>query len=492
MLSSQNMKKHTRKLLLILLRLTLIAFAMTTRAADPRTNSWLTTYSGQYARLYTSDANKASGTSVTTWSRGSTIQSQPSYCGVQAVYSSASWVYLRSTGLGSYIMGPWYLNAGHTMNFPNFPTNQHVLYRIPRTPATNGTHAVTDLGAIGYFVDGVAMFDSRDGFHWTGSGESGSMGNFGWNRDAWVNEGVTFDPGYAHQPGFAQYHYHANPIALRYLLGDHVTYDVTTKTYSESTNAVTKHSPILGWMRDGFPVYGPYGYSNAMNSASGVRRMVSGYVLRNGSNGTDNLAVTGRAAIPAWATRAGEPAGTGPSVSATNILGRYMEDNAYLGDLINSVTGSNYVLGVDFDLNEWNTRWCVTPEFPSGTWAYFVNITAAGAPAFPYNVSRTFFGNATGNSVTSIGETVTTNFVGGASSALVMATPVVSNSVVTLTWSATEGGTYRVEATGNLSTWTTNATGLAAVLNRGSITTAKTTTNQFFRVTRTGLATYDP
>src|ERR1043165_6842880 len=186
------MKTNSIQLAIVL---TTILFVAAARAADAQLDSWLTTYSGQYARLYTSDANKASGTSVTTWSRGSTTQSLPLYCGVQAVYSSTSWVYLRSTGMGSHIMGPWYLNAGHTMNFPNFPTNQHALYRFPRSPATNGTHAVTDLGAIGYFVDGVAMFDSRDGFHWTGSGESGSMGNFSWNRDAWVNEGVTFDPG---------------------------------------------------------------------------------------------------------------------------------------------------------------------------------------------------------------------------------------------------------------------------------------------------------
>ena len=73
-----------------------------------------------------------------------------------------------------------------------------------------------------------------------------------------------------------------------------------------------------------------------------------------------------------------------------------------------------------------------------------------------------------------------------------MATPVVSNNVVTLMWSATEGGTYRVEASGNLPTWTTNASGIAAVLNKGTHTTANTGTNQLFRVTRTALATYDP
>jgi len=464
-------------------------FAVSTLRADPRMTSWLTTYSGQYARLYTTDAAKAAGTSVTTWSRGALSQSLPAYCGVSEVYSSANWVYIHSSGLGSHVMGPWYLNSGHAMLFPNLPINTKTLYRIPRAPVTNSTHSLTGLGAIGYFVDGVAMFDSRDAFYWNGSSEVNGAGS--WNRDAYINESVTFDPANAHQPGNGQYHYHANPIALRYLLGDHVDFDSTVKIYSESTDAPTKHSPILGWVRDGFPIYGPYGYSNPTNPANGVRRMVSGYVLRDGANGTDNLAVTGRTAIPAWALRAGEAAMTGPTVSTTYPLGRYLEDKAYLGDLINPSTGSNFVLGADFDLNEWNTRWCVTPEFPNGTWAYFVCIASNGAPMFPYNISRTFFGNAAGGTTT-LTEIVTTNFVGGANSALVMTSPTVENNVVTLTWSATEGGTYRVEATGNLSSWTTNATGVVAVQNKGTTTTANTGTNQCFRVTRTGLATYDP
>jgi hypothetical protein len=470
-----------------------LLFAPAARAADPQLDSWLTTYSGQYARVFLTDADKTAGTSYTTWSRGSLSQATPAYCGVREVSYSATYVYIRTSGLGSHTMGPWYINAGHTTIFPNVPINTKKIFRMPRVAVTNSTHAQTGGGAIGYFVDGVAMFDSRDAFYWNGSAETGGSGS--WNRDAWVNEGVTFDLGYAHQPGSGAYHYHASPIALRFLLGDHVDYVAASKTYSEGTNAVTKHSPILGWVRDGFPLYGPYGYSNPTNPASGVRRMLSGYTLRNGSNGTDNLTSTGRTAIPAWATRAGETAQTGPAVSTTYPLGRYLEDNAYLGDLVNPATGSNFVLGVNFDLNEWNTRWCVTPEFPNGTWAYFLCIASNGTPVFPYNISRTFFGTTQGAEVASITEAVTTNFTGGASAALILAPPAVSNNVVTLSWSATEGGTYRVEASNTLGTtanWTTNTANVAAVLKQGTTTTAKAATNQFFRVTRTALASYDP
>ncbi len=100
--------------------------------ADPLITSWLTTYSGKYARIYTTDATKNSGTASTAWTNGTTIQALPAYCGVQEVDSSATSVYIRSTGLGSHIMGPWYLDTNHTMLFPNYPTNQHVFYPLCR------------------------------------------------------------------------------------------------------------------------------------------------------------------------------------------------------------------------------------------------------------------------------------------------------------------------------------------------------------------------
>jgi len=457
--------------------------------ADPQIDSWMTTYSGKYARLYLTDADKTSGNAVSTWSRGSISQTIPAYCGIYFVGYSSSWIYIRSSGLASHVMGPWYLNAAHSSVFPNLPKNSATLYRIPRNPTIPPTKTLTGLGPIGYFVDGVAMFDTRDAFYWNGSSELSGSGN--WNRDAWVNESVTFDPGQAHQPGDGTHHYHANPIALRYLLGDHVDYNASTKTYSESTNSLTKHSPMLGWVRDGLPIYGPYGYSNPTNPASGIRRMISGYVLRNGQNGTQNLTLVGRTNIPSWAVRLyNVPANQviGPSVGTTYPLGRYMEDNDYLGDL-------GYTKGVDFDLDEYNTRFCVTPEFPNGTNVYFVSITSTGSPAFPYNIGRAFYGNPTGSSVASISETVVTNFVGGSSSQLKLQSPAIQSGSgdVTLTWSSVEGGTYVVSTTSDFQTWNTNiessitATGIVAkaIDSAAAINYPK----RFYRVTRTSLAT---
>jgi len=464
-----------------------------TASADPQVTSWLTTYATKYARIYTSDASKAAGASVTTWTNGSQAQTSPAYCGVQEISYSANWTYIRTSGLGSHIMGPWYLNAARTTVFPNYPRNQKVLYRFPRTPAVPATKTLTGLGAIGYFVDGVAMFDSRDGFYWNGSAEASGGGTGYWNREAYVNEGVTFDPGYAHQENGGTHHYHANPIALRYLLGDHVDFNATTKTYSESAATPTKHSPILGWVRDGYPVYGPYGYSSPMNADSSIGRMRSGYQLRNGSHGTDNLTAIGRTTIPAWAQRAYNVGASqsGPTVSTTYPLGRYMEDNAFLGDL-------GYTQGIDFDLDEYNGRFGVTPEFPGGTYAYFVAIEANGTPKYPYNIGRSYYGSPTGSAQSNMSETVTTVFSGEGEKQETMRTPTVDavTGNVTIVWNATEGGTYQVQQKSDLAngTWTNlpgtvTATGQTAQQVEAGGATGQTA--RFYHVTRTSLAAFD-
>ena len=172
------------------------------------------------------------------------------------------------------------------------------------------------------------------------------------------------------------------------------------------------------------------------------------------------------------------------------MLFRSIEDYDYLGDVGYAQGITNNPGGVLFDLNKYNARFCVTPEFPGGTYAYFESILADGTPFYPYQVGRWFFGNPTGGTTT-ISEQVTTNFVGGANTLSLLATPALSNSVVTLVWSATEGGTYQVESSANFSAWTTNTTGIAAVFNQCTTTAPLTTSNQFFRVARTALAPYD-
>jgi hypothetical protein len=417
------------------IRLLIFAAFKTYAASDPQITSWFTVDSDKFAQIYRTDAEKFSSQAETTWSNGRNTQSQPAFCGVQEILSSANWLYVRSTGLGSQIMGPW-----QNGRFPNLPTDQHFIFAIPRHPTVQTGNRFNPLGEIGMFVDGVRMFDSCDAFSY--SNQNGrdadpragiGQGDRVWNRDALVNEARTLDASLGHQQNWGRYHYHAEPLALRYLLGDHVDFDPATKTYHESKSAPQKHSPILGWMHDGYPIYGPYGFSDPTNPASGVRRMISGFTLRNGENGADNLAQTGRKTLPAWEAReqnrpvALENFEAGPNVGEFFPLGHYIEDYAYLGDC-----GKNF--GTDFDLDELNGRWCVTPEFPNGTYAYFTTIDASGKPVYPYNMGRRFHGNPVGQLVRRIGEPVTTNFVNQANTALTATLQPAKTT--TLTWSA--------------------------------------------------------
>ena len=466
------------------------AFAADVAVTDPLLSSWFTKDSGKYARIYETTASQTAGTTALTWSRGTVAQTLPAYAGVQEVSSSASYVYIRTTGLGFHNMGPWYLDAGKSQLFPNLPGNTVTIWRFPRTPSAATSPTLTSLGAIGYFVDGVAMFDGQDGYYWNGTAEAQSGTGGLWNRDAYPVEGITFDPANAHQEQTGTYHYHANPLALRFQLGDNVTYDTGTKTWGESMAAPTKHSPILGWVKDGYPIYGPYGYSSASNASSGIRRMTTGYVLRNGQNGTGNLATTGRVTLPAWAARGRGRSATlaaneyGPNVTGIYTIGRYHEDYEYLGDV-------GQTQGVNFDLDEHNGRFCVTPEFPNGTYAYFMTISAAGVPVYPYNIGRVFKGTTTGGPVTSITETVTTNFVGGPNVPVNVSRPAVNGGTVTLVWSGAEGGTYTVENRPEVTgSWTPVATGIIASSNLTSRSVTPGTSRAFYRVARTALANY--
>jgi len=238
--------------------------------------------------------------------------------------------------------------------------------------------------------------------------------------------------------------------------------------------------------------------------------------LRNGSYGNSNLAVSGRTSLPVWAQLAeGRTTLTtsqyGPGTTYTsggaggNIsygLGHYAEDYDYLGDLGFAQGVTNTVGGYTafYDLNEFNARYCVTPEYPNGTWAYFVTINADGSPAYPYNAGRWYFGNPTGGSTTvtvmNADTPLTLYFKGDTNLPAVLNAPVVSAGNVTLTWSAVEGGTYQVNVSSNLlSTWTTNlALTLTATNNTATATetnVAGTNSTRFYRVSRTGVAAFD-
>ncbi len=487
-----------------------------TAHADPQLTSWFTANSGKYARIFPTAADEPTavplkaGTPATTWSRGTGVQSSPAYADVNEINYSANWVYIRTTGLASHIMGPWYNDAAKTNLFPNYPSNTATVannvYRLPRVPTASASPKQdTGNGPIGRFVNGVSFFDNRDAFSYaTSSNTEVNPGDGIWNRDAYVNEKITFDPALAHQAG-NNYHYHVHPIALRYQLADHVDYNAQTNRYTESA-AVPAHSPIVGWAADGHPIYGPYGYSDPTNASSAARRMVSGFVPRDGTNGTTNVTTTGRHTLPAWAVTALHPANLdpsqyGPNVSTSFPFGRYLEDNDHLGSLgFTQTTGSTVR---DFDLDIYNGRMCVTPEFPTPTYVYFCTINTDGTPAFPYNIGRQYYGTPTGGAVSpatmNLDTPLTQHFIGGANRAIAINTPTVSGGNVTLTWSAVEGGTYSVDAApAGSGPWTGKTTGIVTPAATNSAMSAYavpgasgSSGTEYGRVNRTALATYD-
>ena len=213
-----------------------------------------------------------------------------------------------------------------------------------------------------------------------GPGPGGPMpqGDGIWIRNAYFGEIQTFDKCFGHQPGDGIYHHHVQPVCLRAQLNDNLekVREGRTGTIYREKSGSWSHSPILGWSFDGYPIYGPYGFNDPTSSASPVRRIRSGFRLRS---------ITARTSLPDWAL--GHHAGVsaqltatqyGPAISDTFPIGRYVED-------------FEYIAGIG-DLDQYNGRFTVTPEFPAGTYAYVVTIDENGLPAFPYILGMQYNG----------------------------------------------------------------------------------------------------
>lgn len=209
-----------------------------------------------------------------------------------------------------------------------------------------------------------------------------------WLRNAYFGEAQTFDACVGHQPGNGQYHHHAAPSCLREQLGDNIerVRDRRTGPVYREQAAPWKHSPILGWAYDGYPIYGPYAYADPRDARSEVRRMRTGFRLRN---------LSARTSLPDWTlplhsgvSQQLTTAQSGPPVNATFPLGRYLEDYEWAS-------------GVG-DLDVYNGRFAVTPEFPQGTYCYHTTIEADGTPAFPYIFAAQYYGTVSGGNANTI------------------------------------------------------------------------------------------
>jgi len=136
------------------------------------------------------------------------------------------------------------------------------------------------------------------------------------------------------------------PKKLRYQLSDNFT------DANKENSGKLIHSPIFGFAYDGNPIYGAYSYDTI--SGGSIRRMNSSYVLNTNLN-----------------------SGIRPQGFDA---GFFIDDYEYDGS---------------GDLDQHNGRFCVTPEYPKGTYAYFctidVNSSNETIPRYPYVVGPYFY-----------------------------------------------------------------------------------------------------
>jgi hypothetical protein len=317
----------------------------------------------------------------------STPINETTLANVQTVQYSNNWVYVSTTGVPSYITGP-FMDGN-----PSLATSQNAIFKMPLNPAQNtGAATATSGGNIGIFINGVALFDYRDGVAWntTTNALCGGPGNppcpggptaaMSWNRDAIPAEKAGFDCSKGH-PAMGNYHHHQNPSAFKLDLT--VISNVCDLYDADGLYVIdsTVHSPIIGYAYDGFPIYGAYGYANT-DGTGGITRIKSGYQLRN---------ITTRTV---WAD--GTDVLDGPIISTTYPLGYFREDYEFV---------SHAGLADYLDIH--NGRVCVTPEYPNGIYCYFATVDSEWNSAYPYVVGPTFYGVRTASKVTSITETVT-------------------------------------------------------------------------------------
>ena len=199
-----------------------------------------------------------------------------------------------------------------------------------------------------------------------GAGALFNANVFEWTYN--LQKSTTFDSakgsvfeGYNNQYG-GEYAHLSNPQTLRYILGDNL-FENTAGLIKEKEDGL-EHSPIIGWAFDGNPIYGPYGYSDPTDQSSSIAKLNTSYRLKtNLVYNVDSNPTPVRTA--------------GPLLTA-EVAGNFIEDYEYV-----------FGLGA---LDQYNGRFCKTPDYPTGRYCYFVTIdsTEDGGALFPYVLGPDF------------------------------------------------------------------------------------------------------
>jgi hypothetical protein len=200
---------------------------------------------------------------------------------------------------------------------PNSVKEQALQFSIPtnQKPANQpiSLHNESDRGPpntpFGVAVNGV-LFDPGTAEFYMGDREAD------WNYEALgASVLLGLDVNHGHVQSNGSYHYHGLPTGLLTNLG------VNPKA----------HSPLVGYAMDGYPVYALYGYRDAKDPDSGIKKLSSSFRLKKGER---------------------------PDPPGGKYDGAFSRDYEY-------VKGSG-------DLDRCNGRFTFTVEFPKGTYAYFL------------------------------------------------------------------------------------------------------------------------
>lgn len=215
---------------------------------------------------------------------------------------------IRANGLPDHLVGQ-FPNRGN----PHSIRMQRYSFDLPAEPRLAERTTPLGLFNFGMAIDGVP-FDPGAAEWYKGDPQSG------W-RYAALSGAVPLglDENYAHVQPSGAYHYHGLPTLLlrRFGLND------------------SRHSPLVGWAADGFPIYAIYGYVDPEDPAAGVAALRSSYRVKPGER----------------------PSG------GNNPGGTY--DGTFIADF-------EYVANAG-ELDACNGRQTVTPDFPAGTYAYFLS-----------------------------------------------------------------------------------------------------------------------
>ena len=174
-----------------------------------------TTVPAVYSKIYGATSITSDGTYITIKTTG-----QPDHKSVYYPTANALYEGFSGTTFG----------GGEFKKNPNTIATRTYTFKIPLNPQVSNTHPSTPLGAMGVAINGIPLYNQ-----------------YAAPNTPLTSEVMSFDKYFGHPTATGSYHYHVEPLYL-------------------TTVKVTKSS-LLGFLLDGFPVYGPEENGAAVTNA---------------------------------------------------------------------------------------------------------------------------------------------------------------------------------------------------------------------------------